>query len=289
MAASAKVGDIVGRPASLPVSHWAQHQRHHHVTAHPHLGQDLMSCRHFRRPTSAQPWLNSRHKEGSAAVCSTSPRHKNQQVQSDSSASIAVQLQACHVDGLASGLQSGAHDYSTAASISVHRAPACAAHEGESVSRTSSQAAVCDYSKPEEVQLEYLDTSPSEPEASSCAVGPDTSSLHRQDTVGIARSWQQPESNRHLGIRAGSHSRVKMREQEWPPQGARWRSATLYKLQANSMHLPTAKVCCCSHACPLCLTCGIAQSSDKPPETAAPRALALAVQPKMALHHGFVC
>lgn len=244
----------MGRPASLPVSHWAQHQRNHHATAHPQLRQDLMSSRHFSRPRSAQPWVASGHKDGSAAVCSTSPRHRNKQEQSDSPASFCatpVQLPASRDDGLASGLQNGAHKYSAAASMSAHQAPHSAAPEAENVSNASSGAAVCDYSKFEEVQLECLGTSTSQPEASSHTVGPDSSRLgvNTQDTVGIGQSWQQPDSNRHLGIRAGSHSRVKMREQEWPPHGARWRSATLYKLQANSMHLPTAKVCCCSHAC----------------------------------------
>lgn len=243
----------MGRPASLPVSHWARHQRHHHATAHPHLRQEIVSSRHFSRPRSAQPWVNSGLEKGSAAVCSASPRYENKQVKSDRPASFGatpVQLQACHVDGLASGLQHGAREYSTAASVSAHQAPKSAAPGAETVSKLSNQAAVCDHSIPQEVQLEYLYTSTSQPEASSHAMGPDTNCLYvsRQDAVGIEQSRQQPDSYRQLGTRTGSHSRVRMREQDWPPQGARWRSATLYKLQANSMHLPTAKVCCCSHA-----------------------------------------
>ena len=254
-AASTKVGDIVGRPASLPVSHWSRHQRHHHAAAHPHLRQDLMSTMHFSRPRSAQPRV-SKHEEDAAAACSSSPRLKDKHVQSVSLTSFCAtpaQLQAHRADGLSSSLHNDAHEYSIAASTSAHSAPDGAALEAEIVCEQSNQAAVDDLSKGQQVQLEHLEIS-CQPETSSHALRPDTSSVcvDTHDATNMEQSVQQSVSKRHLGIQAGSHSRSRMREQEWPPQGARWRSATQYKLQANPMHLPTAKVFRCSHA--LCLT-----------------------------------
>ena len=262
-AASANMGDIVGRPASLPVSHWSRHQRHHHATAHPHLRQDLMSTMHCSRPRSAQPWV-VKHEEDAAAECSSSPRLKDKRVQSVSPTSFCatpVQLQAQCTDNLSSSLHSDALESSTAGSISAYRPPNSAALETENVCEQSNQAAVDDPSKRQEVQLEHLETS-CQPEASSHALSPDSSSVHvnQQDASGLDQSMQQSYSKGHWGVQAGGHSKPRLREQEWPPQGARWRSTAHFKLQANPMHLPSAKVCSCSHA--LCLTCRDATSSD---------------------------
>ena len=254
-AASTKVGDIVGRPASLPVSHWSRHQRHPHATSHPLLRQDVMSTMRFSRPRSAQPWV-SKHEEEAAAECSRSPRLKDKHVQSVSPMSFCaapVQIQAHRADGLSSSLHNEAHEYSIAASTSVHQAPDGAALEVETVCEQSGQVTDNDLSKGQEVQLEHLESS-CQPETSSHALSPDKSSLcvNRQDPTGLEQSMQQLNSKGRLGIQADSHSRTRMREQEWPPQGARWRRASQYKLQANPMHLPTAKVCRYLHA--LCLT-----------------------------------
>lgn len=253
----------MGRPASLPVSHWSQHQHHYHATAHPHLRQDLMSTMHLGRPRSAQPWV-SEHEKDVAAECSSSPRLKNKHVQSGSSASFCatpVQLQAHPADGRSSSLHNDAREYSIAASTSAHQAPDGAAFQAEPICEGSSQAAVDDFNKRQEVQLEHLETS-HQPETSSHALSPDTSSLcvNRQDTD-VMEQLLQSDSQRRLGVQASSHSRTRLREQEQPPQGARWRRATQYKLQTNCMHLPTAKVCSCLHA--WCCTCGVATSSDQ--------------------------
>ena len=263
-AASANMGDIVGRPASLPVSHWSRHQRHHQATAHPHLRQDLMSTMHCSRPRSAQPWV-VKHEEDAAAECSSSPRLKDKRVHSVSPASFCatpVQLQAHRADNLSSSLYNDARESSTAGSISAHPPPNSAALETENVCEQSSQVAVGDPSKRQDEHLEHLQTS-CQPVASSHALNPDSSSLHvnRQDASGLGQSMQQSFSKGHWGVQAGSHSKPRWREQEWPPQGARWRSAACFKLQANPMHLPSAKVCSCSHA--LCLMCRDATSSDQ--------------------------
>ena len=271
-AASAHMGDIVDRPASLPVSHWSQHQRHHHAIAHPHLRQDLRSTMHFSRPRSAQPWV-SKHEKDAAAECSSSPRLKDKHVQSispPSSCATPVQLQAHCADNLSSSLHNDAPENSTAASTSAHQAPSSAATEAETVCEQSSQASIGDVSNRQEVHLEHLETS-CQPEASSHALSPDISRfppvvINTQDASSMEQSMQQSWSKGHLGLQDGSHRKTRMRE--WPPQGARWRSASHCKLQANPMHLPTAKVCSCSpfiSCCQLdlCLTCGLAVSHDQ--------------------------
>lgn len=222
-----------------------------------------MSTMHFSRPRSAQSWV-SEHEKDVAAECSSSLRLKDKHVQSVSSASFCARpVQAHPADDLSSSLHNDAHESSIAASTSARQAPDGAALHAEPVCEQSSQAAFDDLNKKQEVQLEHLEIS-FQPETGSYALGPDTSSLsvNRQDAVAMEQLLQS-DSKRHLGVQASSHSRTRLREQEWPPQGARWRSGLQYKLQANPMHLPTAKVCTCLHA--LCCTCGVATSSDVQP------------------------
>lgn len=254
--ASASMEDNVCRPASLPVSHWFRPQQHHHATAHPHLRQDLMSTMHFSRPRSAQPCLST-HEQGSHADgCSSTRRHTNKHVQSDdpmSSCASPRQTQSRHVNGLAPSCHIPPQECSTAGRIASSPAPCNAACEAETVSKQFSLAALGDQSKHQQVQLQHLQTS-CLPESSSSASSPDTSRRlsSREHTTGIERSsLQHVEGKRQVGEQAGGHPRMRGKGQDWSPQGARWRTATLYKLQPTSMHLPTAKVRSCCHA--LCM------------------------------------
>ena len=267
------MGDMVARPASLPVSHWSRHHPHHHARAHPHLRQDLMSTMHFSRPRSAQPRFSSHEREDGAAECIS--LYNNKHMQSDSPASscaMLMQLQARHVDGLASSSHNIFQECSTAASNVAYQAPGDAA---EAVCKQAGQVAVetCSQSG----QAQHPETS-CLLESSSYALHLEPSSVgvNRQEATSMERSslpsdhssisqgWEQ----RHVGVRASSHRssprvavtpqvaltpKVRVREQEWPAQAAGWRSATLYKLQAIPMHLPTAKVCSACHG--LCFMC----------------------------------
>lgn len=252
-AASASTEEIVCRPTSLPVSHWFRHQHHHHATAHPYLRQDLMSTMHLSRPNTAQPWVSASKQRNHAVACSSTSRHTDKHVQCESLTSSCVsprQPQARHVDSLAPSRHNDAEECSTARHASVYPAPCNAECEAEAAVEQSNRAAVDDQSSSQEAHLQHVGTA-CLPESSSSAFSTDRSrrlSSRESTTCREGSSLQQADSRRQLGAQAGGHRRVRAGQQEWPPQGARWRSAALYKLQAPPMHLPTAKVCSCCHS-----------------------------------------
>ncbi|KAL3152222.1 hypothetical protein ABBQ32_001307 [Trebouxia sp. C0010 RCD-2024] len=206
-----------------------------------------MSTMHFSRPKSAQPWVPTSEQQNQAGARSSISRHTDKHVQSGSLISSCVsprEMHARQADGLAPSCHSNAQECSTARQASAYPAPCNAACEAEGAVAQSSGLVVDDENNSREVHLQHVGTA-CLPESSSSAFSRDTSrrlSSREATTCREGSSLQQADSRRQSGVQAGSHLRRNQgRQQEWPPQGARWRSVALYKLQAPPMHLPTAK------------------------------------------------
>lgn len=251
-AAASGSENILERPSPLPVSHWSLPHRHHHSHAHPHLKQDLMSTMQFSRPKSAHPQFSSHRHRSDAADCRGLQEYPDRQIQTHGAADShgshhrLKKLQDTCVEGMASSQHSS--DSNAAASTAAHPATNSAVHDAEAGEKQSAYAINHGQHKADHAaqqqQLEQLQSCL--PESSSDVLTSEASSSHTaanpESNMCMRRLGIQEGSEEHMHSQAGTHSRQTARDQQWPPKGARWRSASLYKMQARPMHVPTAKV-----------------------------------------------
>ena len=218
------------------------------------------------RPKSAQ--LPSHRHRSDAAGCSALQECPARQLPNDSAADLGShhrhkKLQDTCVEGMASSHHGS--DSNNAASTAAHQATSSVVHGAKAADKQSTHAVADEQHTADHAaqhQLEHLQSWL--PESSSEVLTSEASSqTDPASTLGVRRSGLQGGSEEHVHAQTGRCNMQTARGQQWPPKGARWRNASLYKLQARPLHVPTAKVRSCNTcSCHLTLrTCTTAQPS----------------------------
>ena len=243
-AAAGSTEDVTGRPAPLPVSHWSSHHHHYHTAPHPHLRQDFMSSMHFSRPKSAQPQSprHRRQRENDAVTCSSLVGR----LQPDCAEGASTTAGCCRQ-------QERSHAGGRPNSVAACSAGESAASDDEAVGQQACQAAVDSiYTPVAQQHLEQMqeccqpEGSPegSRLEAGNVCTDPCSTSGMTSGSMQQAGTADQPQ--------AGRRNRARVRKQQHLPDSDRWRSASLFKLPSQPMHIPTPKV-----RKSWCLLCGL--------------------------------